>query len=114
MFLAIFASGCGGPTTRFVWGDYESALYAYYKAPGELVAYREALREAIEEGEAEGKLAPGLCAELGYTYLEEGDLASATQLFELEMQNFPESRPFLGGLIQRLSPQSSDGAGPVS
>lgn len=111
VLLAIIATGCApNTTTRFAWGDYEDSLYRYYKAPSELDSYREALREAIEDGEMDGRLAPGLYAELGYTYLEQGDVATARELFEFEMQNFPESRFFLGGLIQRISPQSLERA----
>lgn len=110
--FAIFATGCV-PTTRFEWGNYENALYQYYKEPSELASYREALREAIDDGETEGRLAPGLYAELGYTYLEQGDDATALGLFEIEMQNFPESRVFLGGLTQRISQQSTENGTPT-
>ena len=114
MLLALFVTGCASTTTRFEWGNYENALYQYYKAPSELDSYRQALREAIEDGETEGRLAPGLYAELGYTYMEQGDVTTARELFESEIQNFPESRPFLGGLIQRISPQSAESGTPIS
>ena len=101
LLIAVTASSCA-PTTRFEWGNYENALYQYYKAPSELVSYREDLREAIDSGVTEGRLAPGLYAELGYTYLEQGNLETASELFQSEMQNFPESRPFLDSLIKSL------------
>ena len=113
LILGIIAASCA-PTTRFEWGDYETSLYQYYKSPTELDSYREALNEAIEVGRTDGRLAPGLCAELGYTYLEQGNIDAARELFEMEMANFPESRPFLGGLIERLSPQNTESGAPTS
>ncbi len=112
-FLAIIVASCA-PTTRFAWGDYENSLYRYYKDPAELASYREALTEAIEDGNTTGRLAPGLYAELGYTYLQQGDMAVANGFFEAEMTNFPESRPFLSGLMQRLAPQTSEVGSPAS
>lgn len=113
LLLVAFAASSCAPTTRFEWGNYENALYQYYKAPSQLISYREDLREAIDSGVAEDRLSPGLYAELGYTYLEQGNLETARELFQSEMQNFPESRPFLGRLIERLSQSAADGT-PIS
>jgi len=89
------------PATRFSWGDYESSLYLYYKSPSEREVYKKALTEAIERGRQRNDIAPGLLAELGYLYLEDGDMVRATTLFREEMQRFPESRPFLTRIIDR-------------
>lgn len=83
------------PATRFNWGNYEDALYRYYKSPLERDAYRTALTDAIDRGRAQNNIAPGLLAELGYLYLEDGDQVRARALFEEEMTRFPEARPFL-------------------
>jgi hypothetical protein len=83
------------PATRFNWGVYEDALYGYYKNPSQREEYRNALLAAVERGRNQNNVAPGLLAELGYLYLEDGDQARAQQLFEEEMTRFPESREFL-------------------
>jgi hypothetical protein len=57
------------------------------------------LIEAIDRGRAKNNIAPGLLAELGYLYLEDGDQARARALFEEEMARFPEARPFLVRII---------------
>ncbi len=89
------------PATRFSWGDYENSLYVYYKSPSERKVYEKALTDAIERGRQQNTMAPGLLAELGYLYLEDGDTVRATALFREEMQRFPESRPFLTRIIDR-------------
>jgi hypothetical protein len=45
-------------------------------------------------------------AELGYLSLEDGDPSQAVRLFEEEIQAFPESRVFLGGIIARTKGQA--------
>jgi hypothetical protein len=96
------------PQTRFEWGTYEDSLYTYYKNPGDRAQYEKSLVNAIQAGTKSGRVAPGLCAELGYMQMEDGDLAGAKRNFEQEMQLFPESRPFLTGIIQRMAPTGAE------
>ena len=93
-FALVTLCACA-PATHFTWGTYEDALYAYYKSPTERGEYRDALIAAIERGRTQMNVAPGLLAELGYLYLEDGNRARAQELFEEEMMLFPESRVFL-------------------
>lgn len=102
--VAALAAGCA-PQGRFEWGGYEPALYAYYKSPGERALYEKELVKAIERGRKSGKVAPGLCAELGYIRLENGDIAGAQASFDEEMRLFPESRMFLTGVVTRMAPK---------
>lgn len=99
--LAILALSACAPTTRFEWGAYEGSLYAYTKHPTQKEAYRTALVRAIDKGKQTNRVAPGLNAELGYLYLEDGDTQKAIALFEEEMRLFPESRKFLTGVVTR-------------
>lgn len=94
-------TACATPTGRFDWGNYESALYTYAKKPETRADYKAALQNAVERGRASNKVAPGLLAELGYLYMEDGDTAHAVALFEEEMTLFPESRAFLSGIVAR-------------
>jgi len=83
------------PQTRFVWGNYENSLYKYYKSPENREQYLRSLEKAVAKGQNEGKVAPGLMAELGFLALESGDTKGAVNYFENEMAIFPESRPFM-------------------
>jgi len=91
--------GCATTSSRFEWGGYDSALYAYSKHPDLRPGFETALRDAIAKGRAGGHLAPGLQAELGYLYLGEGKRDAAIAQFKAEMADFPESRPFLTKII---------------
>lgn len=103
--LSFLLSACATPS-RFAWGGYEGALYAYAKKPTLRENYRQALAKAVDEGKRSNRLAPGLLAELGYLSLEDGDTTHAVQFFEEEMQAFPESRVFLAGIVARTKGQS--------
>jgi hypothetical protein len=89
------------PQGRFTWGTYENSLYAYAKSPDQRATYKKSLEEAIAAGRLKNNVAPGLLAELGYLYMEDGDMTQAISLFEEEMTRYPESRVFLDGIIQR-------------
>ena len=91
------------PQTLFVWGGYESSLYKYYKNPEKLEQYQNSLEQAVAKGQIEGKVAPGLMAELGFLAMERGDTNVAVKYFEQEMATFPESRPFMQKVITRLN-----------
>ncbi len=100
--VAATAAGCA-QQSRFVWGNYENSLYTYYKNPDQRAQYEATLVKAIELGKKSGKIAPGLCAELGYLQLENGNLLEAQKDFAEEMTLFPKSRPFLSNVVQRMS-----------
>jgi hypothetical protein len=100
---SVLLAGCVQNQSRFVWGNYETSLYKYYKSPDERAQYEAALVKAIELGKKSNKVAPGLYAELGYVQLENGNLIEAKSDFAEEMVLFPESRPFLVGVVQRMS-----------
>lgn len=106
---ALILAGCATPS-RFEWGGYEGSLYAYSKKPELRAQYRTALEKAIAEGSRTHRLAPGLCAELGYLALEDGDAPRAVALFEQEMAAFPESRPFLSNVVARAKAQPKKAA----
>jgi hypothetical protein len=104
-----FLTACA-PASRFEWGNYEMALYAYAKNPAARETYRRALIAAIEQGRSTDRIAPGLLAELGYLYLEDGDRSQAVRYFEEEMRLFPESAPLLTRVIGRVNAGASSAA----
>jgi hypothetical protein len=99
--LMLLALAACAPTTRFEWGAYEGSLYAYAKQPTQKEVFRTALVRAIERGKETNRVAPGMNAELGYLFLEDGDTQRAVALFEEEMRLFPESRKFLTSVVVR-------------
>lgn len=107
LLSAATLSACATTTSRFEWGNYESALYTYAKKPDRRGDYQKALEVAIARGRASDRVAPGLLAELGYLYLEDGDVGHAVPLFEEEMTRFPESRAFLSAVIARARTDAS-------
>lgn len=98
---AIFLISCA-PAARFEWGNYENSLYAFSKNPTDSTAYKASLINAIKRGEETNRVAPGLCAELGYMKLSEGDTQGALILFKKEIQYFPESEVFINKTIKSL------------
>ena len=100
-------SACATPP-MFEYGSYESSLYAYYKKPEMRERFRTSLETAIEKGEATDRLAPGMFAELGYLHLQDGDEQTAVAMFEREAAAFPESRPFMNSISERLGRSISE------
>jgi hypothetical protein len=99
--FALFAglSGCAQKQDRFVWGNYEAALYASYADAGKTLELVAALAKATTEGDAAGKTAPGLHAEYGYLLLSSGRSQDAVEHFQKERQLFPESRMLMDKMI---------------
>ena len=110
---ALCVAACASPS-RFEWGNYENSLYVYYKKPDQREGYRKALIDAIERGEKSQRLAPGLYAELGFLFLEDGNNAQAITQFQKEMTAFPESREFLGSVVARISGGSASASPPAA
>ena len=107
---ALAVTACA-PTTRFEWGTYEQALYAYTQNPESRSVYKTSLEQAIERGQKRNAVAPGLYAELGYLHLEEGDSAAALKHFQQERALFPESARFMDRVISQIEPSKAVAGG---
>jgi hypothetical protein len=94
-------AGCATQET-FSWGSYDASLYAYSKHPEQLPQFEKTLEQTIANGKANGKLAPGLQAELGYCYLGEGRKADAVVQFKAEMAAFPEATMLMTRIISQI------------
>lgn len=109
---AIISAGVAGCQTApplFEFGSYEQSLYVYYKKPDQADRYRESLEKAIERGERNGNVAPGMYAELGYLNSLDGDYDAAVAMYEREIETFPESEYFLSRVISKLTtPEAVD------
>lgn len=101
--LVVMLTGCATQTTLYDWGNYEQDLFNYYHEPSlktDVIAdHATFVLKVKESGETP---APGLLAEAGTFYLQEGDIASAVKFYQLEYEIWPESRPMMGILIENL------------
>ncbi len=94
VLIALTCTGCVHQSL-FNWGSYEASLYRYYKNPETRQSYKNSLQSALENGERTGRTAPGLNAELGFLYWEEGHVVQAREYFIREIELFPESSEFI-------------------
>jgi len=88
----------------YQWGGYDAMLYQSYKNPEKVIALRAGLESHIAQMElSKQKVAPGLYAELGTIYLQEGDSTKAVAMYTKERDAWPESRGLMDGLIKNIS-----------
>ena len=106
IFIALFLVGCVTPEPPlYRWGEYENIIYKGYKDQGGSDPVNDAilLSEDMARTEAEGmQVPPGARIHLGYLYFTQGRTDEARALFELERENFPESKVFVDGLLARM------------
>ena len=114
LIAAIALSACAGDTGLYEWGAYEAKLYDYSKKPDKREDYRSALLIAVAKGTEKNRVAPGLNAELGFLFLEDGDFKTAASYFETEQQLFPDSAYFLNAVISRAQGFEPVSAEPAS
>ncbi len=98
----LFLAGCV-PKQTYYMGDYSETLYILEKDKNEeaLLRHRQELETIISEsGTRDLPVPPGIYAELGYLRLKENKAKEAIQLFQMESQLYPESKPFMERLIQ--------------
>ena len=97
MMIAVIAAGC--TQTRYAWNGYDDKLYSYYKNPVEADRFMEALQEIMQEGEASGRVPPGIYAEYGYQLYERGRYPEAVIWFTKERTAWPDSRILMDRMI---------------
>lgn len=103
---AVLATGCAtGNKQLYDWGQYEQTLFAVYHEPEYKEQALDNYMTFIREHNGRGTLAPGLYAEAGTFLLEQGDVDGAVAFYKMEYEQWPESRPMLGILIENLEAQ---------
>jgi len=102
--LALALSGCATrPTTLYQWGGYDELLYQSYKSPERTESLRVGLETLLTRLELQKRQAPpGLYAELGTLYLEQGDHQKAVHYYGIERSHWPESKTLMDALIKTL------------
>jgi len=107
------AAGCA-PRTAYLWGDYDSALYAHYANPQDSERYLERLGQIVQKAEVEkDKVPPGLYAEYGYALFEVGRLDEAIIYYRKEREQWEESRVFMEKMIRNTQRLKENRPGPA-
>lgn len=102
------AAGCIAPP-KYSWGNYDKALYGYYKDPAKQADYMTALEENVRVAEqANKRVAPGLYAEYGYMLMVAQRKSEAVTYFRKEQQFWPESFRFMEGMIKNAGGVAAD------
>lgn len=101
--LPILLVGCCKSNDMYYWGEYQNVVYGTYmdnSAPEQQV---EIMQKDVQMANSLCKpLPPGFHAQLGYLYLQLGNLDLAKQEFEIEKQLFPESTLFMDKIINKV------------
>lgn len=103
----ISLSGCAGnqKAPNMYWGQYSQTLYDLKKEPSDAAAaaHQAQLEEIITKSDEWGILPPpGVSAELGKVYFEQGNTDLAIQFMNREAENYPESKPLMSQLINQI------------
>jgi hypothetical protein len=110
---ALALSACvSAPPAKYTWGNYETAMYSYYKNPNSADQFMVTLAATIKKGESQNTMAPGLYAEYGYMLMLQGKSQDAVANFEKEKGKWPESTLLMDRMIKMaaLQPAASGGA----
>lgn len=97
---SLLASGCATTQAKYAWNDYESGLYDHYRNPQEPARLIEVLQVSIQKAEdGQGRVPPGVYAELGYALMSVGRDGEAIVVFQKEKALWPESVHFMDKMI---------------
>lgn len=112
IFLGLTLSACAKPTPLYVYGDYSESYYKDKKTAneGSRLKLEASMEKAIEEAanSRSGRVPPGMYANLGYMYLQDGKAREAISLFEKEKAVYPEAAHFMDRIIAKV--EKAEGA----
>ena len=100
-------TGCAKQQTIYHWGNYQPAVWAYFKPNDSAAqAQQNEMEKTVQEAQSKGKpLPPGFQAHLGLLYLKNGEPQKAQIAFQTEETQFPESKAYMGFLLKNFAPQ---------
>ncbi len=106
-------TGCSAPQPPlYYYGDYSERYYMYKREPG--AESTRALMQSLEDAIAKAsqsrskRVPPGMYANLGYLYLQNGDTARARTLFENEKRLYGESAHFMDRVIAKIDAKEAE------
>ncbi len=103
-----FAMGCAAKPKMYYWENYSKSLYDYKKNPSDktLLEHKQALLKVIEVSQQhQTRVPPGVCCEYAYILMKEGNNKEAMKYLTMEEQVYPESRPFVARLKNKIEVQ---------
>ena len=101
LVMLIALTGC--VQNKYNWNGYDKGLYEAYKDPNQIVALQIKLQETVDALEKEKQVVPpGMYAELGTLYLQEGEVEKAKIYYGKERVAWPESKTLMDVLIKNL------------
>ena len=88
---------------KYNWNGYDKGLYDAYKDPSQIKPLQIKLQATVELNEQNKQtVAPGMYAELGTLYLQEGLPDKAKMYYSKERDTWPESKTLMDLLIKNL------------
>lgn len=106
--VLLAAGGCAAPSKPlYSWESFPRLQYDALLHEGASVDQQIQMMEAhaLKAQGGNEALPPGFRAHLGLLYLNTGNVGGARTMWEAEKTTFPESRPFIDRLLQRLAKQ---------
>ncbi|MCG8528041.1 MAG: DUF4810 domain-containing protein [Opitutales bacterium] len=106
MAAALMICGCATNRPIYYWGNYATLNYGSFTKPDEIPIEKQIDLLELDIEKAKSKdlsVPPGNYAQLGYLYLELGNLEEAVGAFETEMSLFPESQVFIKRLLDSIT-----------
>lgn len=100
ILLLVVCSGCGA-SRKYMWKNYDSVLYRYYKNPAEKEVFLKSLKKIIDAGEKSNSVPPGLYAEYAYILYEMKKYPEAIVFFEKEKILWPMSSGIMDNMIKK-------------
>lgn len=107
-------TGCASkPQALYNYGGYSHTYYQLKKESSseQLTALQEEIVKLIESKDhgMTGRVPPGIYANLGYIYLQQGNPQKAVENFKMEMEIYPESRQFMELMINKVKTAENKG-----
>ena len=100
--LALVLSGCKTTEPLYYHGEYNTAVYSYFKGDDTTIDEQiMAMNQLIEKASAANRpVAPGVPAHLGMLYFESGNADLGRQHFLTEKSLFPESSQYIDFMLK--------------
>lgn len=103
MLVSLFLVGCSSNNTIYYWGDYQDTVYKTLKnetGPSEQIIV---LEKIVTVASSKNKpVPPGLYANLGLLYIQEGKYSDAKINFDKEKALYPESAAYMTFLTNNM------------
>ena len=102
VLIVVVLSGCAAQN-KYNWTGYDKGLYDVYKDPNQIKALQIKLQETVDMLEQQKQMIPpGMYAELGTLYLQEGLTDKARIYYAKERDTWAESKTLMDLLIKNL------------